>query len=295
MNITTILNQYTARINHKLESLFINNFGPPKLHSAIKYALLNGGKRLRPTLVYIVGETFGADLETLDNPACAIELIHAYSLIHDDLPAMDNADLRRGLPSCHKAFDEATAILAGDALLPLAFELLSEKQIAFTTSATVLRMIAELSIASGAHGMVGGQILDLFAGNEVMTVTHLETIYYKKTSALLAAAAKLGALAANCTKTNDLNVLENYAVNLGLAFQIQDDILDIEGKTEVTGKKQGKDAEINKITYPALTGIDAAKNKIDLLIEEAIDKLTLLENNTTLLRDFALFMRERNY
>lgn len=295
MNITTILNQYTARINHKLENLFINNFGPPKLHSAIKYALLNGGKRLRPTLVYIVGETFGADLETLDNPACAIELIHAYSLIHDDLPAMDNADLRRGLPSCHKAFDEATAILAGDALLPLAFELLSEKQIAFTAPATVLRMIAELSIASGAHGMVGGQILDLFAGNEVMTVAHLETIYYKKTSALLAAAVKLGALAANCTKTNDLNVLENYAVNLGLAFQIQDDILDIEGKTEVTGKKQGKDAEINKITYPALTGLDAAKNKIDSLIEEAIDKLTLLENNTTLLRDFALFMRERNY
>lgn len=263
-----------------------------ELLEAIRYSVLNGGKRIRPLLVYVFGEALGAKTHELDVPAAAIELIHCYSLIHDDLPAMDNDDLRRGKPSCHKAFSEATAILAGDALQSLAFELLSdERRNSSFTSAQQIKMIQILAKASGIMGMVGGQSLDISLSNKqfsnkhisnkqvsnkhilqnpTMTLDLLKTLHQKKTAALIQASVQLAALVSGCQNTKILALLQNYAENLGLAFQVQDDILDVEGSAEILGKNIGQDAALQKFTFTEVLGLKGSKIYMQELYKEAL-------------------------
>lgn len=234
-----------------------------RLAEAMAYATLGGGKRMRPLLVYATGTALGADESTLDIPAAAVELIHAYSLVHDDLPAMDDDALRRGKPTVHIAFDEATAILAGDGLLTLAFELLTE---ASTAPATTLAMIRTLGKAAGMQGMVAGQTIDLASVGTTLNADALRRMHAAKTGALIRAAVALGALAANANATTR-EALDDFADALGLAFQIRDDILDVEGDPALIGKTAGKDAAHDKPTYPALLGLDASRALLGELSE----------------------------
>jgi farnesyl diphosphate synthase len=241
-----------------------------RLHAAMRHAVLLGGKRMRPLLVYATGTAFGVDEASLDAPAVAVELIHAYSLVHDDLPAMDNDALRRGQPTVHVAFDEATAILAGDALQSLAFALLADTDVEAETRVAMLR---ELAVAAGAQGMCGGQALDLAAtGAEGTTLESLERLHALKTGALLRAAVRLGAIAAGA-ETAGRERLDAFADALGLAFQIRDDLLDIEGDSATLGKTAGKDAAQAKATFPALLGIDASRRRLQALAETMRDAL----------------------
>ncbi len=255
---------------------------PARLHEAMRYAVLGGGKRMRPLLVYATGMSLGTDPNCLDIPAASVELIHAYSLIHDDLPAMDNDDLRRGRPSCHKAFDEATAILAGDALQSLAFELLASNR-AHPNASIQLEMLKTLAHASGSLGMAGGQCLDLESEGKTLNLESLENIHRLKTGALIRASVRLGALTAGCEDEDVLMLLDEFAAYLGLAFQIQDDVLDVIGDTEQIGKLTGSDANLEKNTYPALLGLDEAKAQIDELHMCACDILHALPVQTPLL------------
>lgn len=261
------------------------------LHQAMQYACLNGGKRLRPLLVYATGLAFDAPLSTLDIPTCAVEAIHAYSLIHDDLPAMDNSDLRRGKPTCHKAFDEATAILAGDALQALAFHLLFQTDI--FTDAQQARMAKTLGQA--AMAMVDGQALDLYATDQTLTQAALDNIHKGKTGALIRASVLLGAIAANVQDEATLLGLDTFATHIGLAFQIQDDILDVTASTEALGKPQGQDATLNKNTYPDIIGLAASQARAHALIEASIDALRPLSLETSLLADLAWYVVKRTH
>jgi len=277
-------NRHT-RINKILNKYLTNLSGSDNLCQAMHYSVTNGGKRLRPLLVYIVGQMYGAPIKSLDAPACAIELIHCFSLIHDDLPAMDNDDLRRGKPTCHKAFNEATAILAGDALSILAFQVINQSK-ALKPEQIVL-MSQVLALASGACGIAGGQDLDIeFTNNKKLKLTpeKLEVMYQLKTGALLSAAVKLGAIAANITDVREIKYLEKFAQNIGLAFQIQDDILNIESNAAKLGKNTGTDAKANKITYPALIGIKKAKIKLEDLWLQADKNLQKLSAEAKLLQ-----------
>lgn len=269
--------------HERLENLFqqylINPDYPAKdLQSAMAYGVQNGGKRIRPLLVYAVGQVFNTSGENLDAAACSIELIHSYSLIHDDLPAMDNSDLRRGKPSCHKAFNEATAILAGDALQPLAFEILANHPSTLTAQQRI-EMISVLTQAAGIAGMAGGQALDMQGVN---TLEDLNNMYQLKTGALLNASVRLGLIASNIDDTNIINSLNIYIQNIGLAFQIQDDLLDIQNNSEVTGKPQGLDQQNNKITYPMLLGINKTEDYITTLFTEALTAIEDIKNNSIL-------------
>ena len=247
---------------------------PRRLHEAMRYAVLNGGKRVRAILVYTAGAAVGAVDEWLDRPAAAVELIHAYSLVHDDLPAMDDDELRRGLPSCHKAFDEATALLAGDALQTLAFHVLAGQ---VDPRATGTRdMIHALGQASGSGGMAGGQAIDLAAVGKTLDLAELENMHLHKTGALIRASVKLGALANPEVDDTALQSLDRYARCVGLAFQIRDDVLDVEGDTGTLGKQQGADEARNKPTYPALLGLSQAKQKARELHHEAVSCLDAL-------------------
>lgn len=234
------------------------------LHQAMRYAVLGGGKRLRATLTYGTGELFSASGSTLDTCAAAIELVHAYSLIHDDLPAMDNDDMRHGQPSCHRAFGEAIAILAGDALQSLAFEWL-----AMECAERSLAMIHVLAQAIGAQGMVDGQALDV-AENRISSLEALEAMHQKKTGALMVASVQLGMLAGHSPDLQQSNALITFASKLGLAFQIWDDILNVEGSTAVLGKTQGSDAAHHKATYPALLGLEGSRQRARDLHDEAL-------------------------
>ncbi|ECZ7896423.1 (2E,6E)-farnesyl diphosphate synthase [Salmonella enterica subsp. enterica serovar Derby] len=240
---------------------------------AMQYGALLGGKRLRPFLVYATGQMFGVSTATLDAPAAAVECIHAYSLIHDDLPAMDDDDLRRGLPTCHIKFGEANAILAGDALQTLAFAIISDAPMPEVADRDRIAMIAELANASGIAGMCGGQALDLAAEGQRITLDALERIHRHKTGALIRAAVRLGALSAGDKGRNTLPILDRYAESIGLAFQVQDDILDVVGDTATLGKRQGADQQLGKSTYPALLGLEQARNKARDLIEDACQSL----------------------
>jgi len=253
------------RLKHWLPDI---NKSPIQLHKAMHYSALSGGKRLRPLLVYTTGECFGAAIENLDVPAVAIELIHCYSLIHDDLPAMDNDDLRRGQPTCHKVYGEATAILVGDALQSLAFYLLACQQNQLQPYYQ-LQMIETLAHTIGSDGMAGGQQMDLHAEGKKLPAAEIEKIYSMKTAALIRASIRLGALAAECEDFHTLQILDQFANDLGLAFQIQDDILDIEGDTQLIGKQSGADAVLEKATYPASTSIAEAKRRIEYLKHNA--------------------------
>lgn len=267
---------------------------PQHLHEAIRYAVLGDGKRIRPVLVYATGETFGLELNTLDGPACAVEMIHAYSLIHDDLPAMDNDDLRRGRPTCHMAFDEATAILAGDALQALAFHVLAHDDGIKIDSDQRVRMIDILAQASGSRGMAGGQAIDLASVGKNLNIAELENMHIHKTGALIRASVELGALAKQDIDETSFNNVSHYAKCIGLAFQIQDDILDIESDTETLGKPQGSDIERNKPTYPNLLGLSGAKQAAKQLLDEALDSLSEFDQQADPLRWIATYIVQRN-
>ncbi|PVZ87355.1 (2E,6E)-farnesyl diphosphate synthase [Serratia sp. S1B] len=265
--------------------------------AAMRHGTLLGGKRLRPFLVYVTGQMFGLSLDNLDAPAAAVECIHAYSLIHDDLPAMDDDDLRRGQPTCHIKFGEANAILAGDALQTLAFSILADAPMPDVLLQDRLAMISELANASGVAGMCGGQSLDLEAEGKQIDLLALEQIHRHKTGALIRAAVRLGALAAGESGRAALPQLDRYAAAIGLAFQVQDDILDVVGETEKIGKRQGSDQQLGKSTYPALLGLDSAKLKAWDLYQEALTALEALaakNYDTAPLRALANFIIERD-
>jgi geranylgeranyl pyrophosphate synthase len=266
---------------------------PSQLHTAMRYAVLDGGKRIRPTLVYASGRATDATQNALDAPACAVELIHAYSLVHDDLPAMDDDDLRRGKPSCHRAFGEANAILAGDALQSLAFQVLAQNNSPETDARTQLEMIRTLALASGSRGMVGGQALDLAATGQQLNIAELENMHIHKTGALIRASVVLGALCGNNVDSAQLGDLDHYAKCIGLAFQIRDDILDVEGETETLGKHTGMDEHREKSTYPALIGLDAARQRARELHAEAMDSLAGFDEQADPLRWISTYIIER--
>ena len=267
---------------------------PEKLHEAMRYSVLSDGKRIRPVLLYATGEAFGIDLSALDGPACAVEVIHAYSLIHDDLPAMDDDDLRRGRPTCHKAYDDATAILAGDALQALSFHILANDPAIKVNDKQRLAMIETLAIASGSRGMAGGQAIDLASVGKSLTIAELENMHIHKTGALIRASAELGALAVEGVDPELLARISQYAKCIGLAFQIKDDILDIEADTETLGKPQGSDIAMNKPTYPNLLGMDGAKKAADDLYNEALESLEIFDTQADMLRSIADYIVNRN-
>lgn len=268
---------------------------PEKLHEAMRYAVINGGKRVRPTLVYAIGKALGIAPERLDGPACAIELIHAYSLVHDDLPSMDDDDLRRGQPTCHRQFDEATAILAGDALQTLAFHVLCKDESMQCSDSQRLEMVARLAIATGSRGMAGGQALDLASEGQALDLVQLENIHIHKTGALIRACAHLALIGAPETAAAEAKRLIHFAEYIGLAFQIQDDILDVEGDTEVLGKTGGKDADQGKATYPGLLGLTDARHKAQSLIEQAVSEISSFDDRADPLRWIARYIIDRNY
>lgn len=267
------------------------------LVEAMQYGALLGGKRLRPFLVYATGDMFGVSRATLDAPAAAVECIHAYSLMHDDLPAMDDDDLRRGQPTCHIKFGEANAILAGDALQTLAFSILSDAPMPEVPDRDRLAMISELAQASGIAGMCGGQALDLEAEGHQVDLTSLERIHRHKTGALIRAAVRMGALSAGEAGRRALPALDRYAENIGLSFQVQDDILDVVGDTATLGKRQGADQQLGKSTYPALLGLEQARKKAFDLITDARRSLTELAAqslDTTALEALANYIIQRD-
>ncbi|MEX3019076.1 (2E,6E)-farnesyl diphosphate synthase [Kluyvera sp. STS39-E] len=263
------------------------------LVNAMQYGALLGGKRLRPFLVYATGKMFGVSTVTLDAPAAAVECIHAYSLMHDDLPAMDDDDLRRGQPTCHIKFGEASAILAGDALQTLAFSILSDAPMTEVSDRDRLAMLSELASASGVAGMCGGQALDLEAEGQQVNLEMLERIHRHKTGALIRSAVRLGALSAGEQGRRALPLLDKYAESIGLAFQVQDDILDVVGDTATLGKRQGADQQLGKSTYPALLGLEQARKKASDLIADAhqsLNELAAQSLDTTALEALANYI-----
>ncbi|OOG39294.1 farnesyl diphosphate synthase [Rhodanobacter sp. C05] len=267
---------------------------PAELHHAMRYAVLGGGKRLRPLLVYAAAHALGEDGVSLDAAACAVELIHAYSLVHDDLPAMDDDALRRGRPTCHIVYGEAMAILAGDALQALAFEILANDTTGHVDAATAIGMLHALGRACGAEGMAGGQALDLAAVGRKLTLAELEHMHACKTGALIRASVQLGALAAG-TDTATLQALDRYADAIGLAFQVRDDILDVEGESAVIGKTAGKDAAADKPTFPSIIGLDASRARLAELTATALAAIKPLGERGVLLQELAHYAAHRAY
>ncbi|AOU98581.1 geranyl transferase [Acidihalobacter yilgarnensis] len=266
---------------------------PVRLHEAMRYAALDGGKRIRPLLVYAAGHALDVSAERLDGAATAVELIHVYSLIHDDLPAMDDDDLRRGKATCHCAFDEATAILAGDAMQALAFHILAADPDLTGDASARLSMIDMLAQAAGSRGMAGGQAIDLDAVGRELSLAELENMHIHKTGALIRASVRLGALGTNTAAADTLDRLDHYAKCVGLAFQIRDDILDVEGETETLGKTQGADIARGKPTFPSLLGMSEAKARTHALCQDALDALTPLPASAEPLRWIARFIVNR--
>jgi len=288
------LGGYQARVQAVLDSVLpAAEVIPQRLHAAQRYAVLGGGKRLRPLLVYCTGEALGVAASALDAPAAAVELIHSYSLVHDDLPAMDDDDLRRGQPTTHRAFDEATAILAGDALQVLAFSLLARDRAAGVSYEARLKMIQILADASGTAGMAGGQSLDLAAVGSNLDLEELEAMHRLKTGALIRASVLMAAACAPDLTTAGWEALDAYSQDIGLAFQIQDDILDVEGSTEDLGKTIGADAARAKPTYPSVLGLEAAKVRARELERRACDRLALFDGRAKVLAWLASYVVDR--
>ena len=293
------IESYRNRIEQVLDRcLELPDAGTERLREAIRYSTLGGGKRLRPALVYLVGESLGAPLTNLDAPAAAVELIHVYSLVHDDLPAMDDDDLRRGRPTCHRAYDEATAILVGDALQALAFSVLADEMLGNVPPATRLAMIRTLAFAAGTAGMAGGQAVDLAAVGQTLSVEAVENMHRRKTGALITGSVLLGALGAgidsgSAHSASDWRALRLFGDEIGLAFQIQDDILDVEGDAAVLGKTTGADAALSKPTYPSTVGLPAARDRARGIRERAIAALTPLGPRTAPLVELANFVVSR--
>ncbi|WP_366300623.1 (2E,6E)-farnesyl diphosphate synthase [Pseudomonas atacamensis] len=283
-----------ARVNAALETLF--NAPLPelaRLYEAMRYSVMNGGKRVRPLLAYAACEALGGQAEQASGAACAVELIHAYSLVHDDLPAMDDDDLRRGQPTTHKKFDEACAILAGDGLQSLAFSALLDPRLSDCSSDIRLQMVTALAHAAGPAGMVGGQAIDLGSVGVKLDQTALEQMHRHKTGALIEVSVRLGALASGHAQPDQLQALQTYAQAIGLAFQVQDDILDVESDTATLGKRQGADIARDKPTYPALLGLDAAKAYALELRDQALQALRPFDAAAEPLRELARYIVER--
>ncbi len=286
--LTDWINDYQTQIESALSAYLVmqdeNVHTSQRLLDAMRYATLNGGKRLRALLVLATGTALGCQPEQLMAPACAVEFIHAYSLVHDDMPVMDNDDLRRGKPTCHKAYDDATALLVGDALQSLAFEVLCTSPL---LPAQQIQMVQALAQASGVMGMAGGQALDLEAVGRTLHVEQLQNMHELKTGALIRASVKLGALAAEDCSSQNIQQLDRYAHAIGLAFQVQDDVLDVIMDTETLGKTQGADIARHKPTYPSLLGLERAQEKARQLIDSAQDALNTLSYDTHILSELA--------
>lgn len=298
--MSNALKEYLSFCQNRVERALENrlpgeNILPQKLHQAMRYCVLDGGKRMRPMLTYCTGKTLGIAPEALDGAACAVEFIHVYSLIHDDLPAMDDDNLRRGKATCHIAFDEATAILTGDALQALAFEILAHDPSITASAENRLKMITALARASGSQGMVGGQAIDLESVGTTLTLPELENMHIHKTGALIRASVNMATLSKADVDPVIATKLDHYAKCIGLSFQVKDDILDEESDTTTLGKTQGKDKDNDKPTYPALLGMAGAKQKAQELHEKALDSLSIFGKEADLLRDLSLYIIQRNH
>lgn len=298
-----IMLEYQARCNNFLESYFksllansntqASSFSYTKLLEGMHYAVTNGGKRIRPLLVYAATKAANPNINAndIDHTAAAIECIHCYSLVHDDLPVMDDDDLRRGKPTCHKKYDEATAILIGDALQAEAFKIISLLE---HSAEVKIKLLNTISSAASANGLVGGQALDLSATDNTISLENLQTIHQLKTGALISASVQAGAILAGAN-AQTYEALTNFSQAIGLAFQVQDDIIDLESSTSTLGKQQGADEALNKSTYPKLMGMNEAKVFLNSLLKEADECLDLLGDNAEFLRTIALFITQRNF
>jgi len=292
----TRLDAYRQRVDNALDRYLPCNDPPEhQLASAIRYSVMGGGKRIRPAMVYAAGEAMGVNNDVLDIPACAVEMIHAYSLIHDDLPAMDDDDLRRGRPTCHKAFDEATAILAGDALQALAYEILAKDDHDEVTAEHRIMMLSMLTEASGAHGMAGGQAVDLASVGRRLSLEQLEHMHQLKTGALIRASVLLGGMCKTEISEQEISILDEYSRCIGLSFQIQDDILDVVGDTETLGKPQGSDQAQDKPTFPAIIGLDESYKLAQQQHDKAMIILEPLDKRADSLRELSAYIVERDY
>ncbi|MBF0265313.1 MAG: polyprenyl synthetase family protein [Gammaproteobacteria bacterium] len=292
-----LLDSYRQRFEDKLHFFLpLSSTIPSRLHEAMRYSSVDAGKRIRPFLVYATGKALDVPIEQLDYPAVAIELIHNYSLVHDDMPAMDDDELRRGKPTCHLHYDEATALLVGDALQSQAFEVLSSA--GNIAAEKLVKIIHLLAVASGSKGMAGGQAIDLDSVGERLNFSSLQQMHELKTGALIRASVKMATVLADNTKikVDDYqNKLENYAKCLGLAFQIQDDVLDIESDTQTLGKPQGSDQAHNKPTYPSLIGLEESKNMAKKMVADALDNIKEFDHHADPLRWLAEYVVQRNY
>ncbi|MEX1032318.1 MAG: (2E,6E)-farnesyl diphosphate synthase [Cellvibrionaceae bacterium] len=291
-SIVDYLRQYHERSEKALErQVAILDTASPRLLEAMRYGLFGKGKRIRPILAYAGADAVAETSPAVDAVACAVECIHAYSLIHDDLPAMDNDKLRRGQPTCHIAFDEATAILAGDGLQALAFQILAQAE--GLDPKTTLALIAKLAAAAGSCGMVAGQAMDLAAVSQQLSLPTLETIHRFKTGALIQASVVMGAVATEKANADQLAALDQYAKCIGLAFQVQDDILDVTGNTAVMGKQQGADALLDKPNYVSLLGLEEATRKARELHDFAISALSDFDQRADPLRQLSAYIVDR--
>lgn len=294
--LNEFLEEHRSRVDQALDRwLPDSEQSPSRLHQAMRHSTLGGGKRLRPILVYATGYAVGLDPKQLDAAACAVELIHTYSLVHDDLPSMDNDDLRRGLPTCHRAFDEATAVLVGDALQVLAFEILACDKTMVISSDQRIRLITELATASGTRGMAGGQAIDLGAMGNILNIEQLEQMHRMKTGALITASVRMGAIPQAGLSATLLDALTGFADRIGLAFQIRDDILDEEGDALIIGKNPGSDRARDKPTYTSMLGIEEARNRALRLHEEAIQMLSDAGPRADILRAISQYIVERSH
>ena len=285
---------YSQQVDAQLERILPPASGPAeRLFAAMRYSVFNGGKRLRPALCFAAADAIGNSNTNTAKVAAAVEMIHAYSLIHDDLPAMDNDDLRRGKPTCHIQFDEATAILAGDALQSLAFQQLTE--LTDISSDSKVELLSMLASYSGCSGMAAGQAIDLAATGQILNIDQLDTMHRHKTGALIEASVMMGAITAGGASQAQLSALRDFAHAIGLAFQVQDDILDVESSTEQLGKQQGSDAANNKSTYTSLLGLERARNQAASLYQQSIDSLEVFADRAEPLRQLASFIVNRAY
>jgi farnesyl diphosphate synthase len=291
-----LLEHWQARIERELAArLPLATARPTRLHEALRYAALGTGKRVRPVLVYATANALGIAEANVDGVACAVELIHAYSLVHDDLPAMDDDDLRRGRPTCHKAFDEATAILVGDALQVLAFETLASGPGLPSDAAVRLELVRLLAIASGTGGMAGGQALDLAAVGRCLSLAEVEEMHERKTGALIHAAVMMAAACAERRSEAAVQALDEFARSIGLAFQIQDDLLDIEGDPTLLGKATGSDSAHDKATYPSSVGVETARRRMHELHARALAALAVLGSRAASLASASDWLVLRKY
>ena len=294
-DLPTYLQQCQEKVDARLAHWLVKQPSvSDHLAEAMHYAIFNGGKRIRPILVFAAAEALGADKNQAIDAACALEMVHAYSLVHDDLPAMDNDDLRRGKPTCHIAFDEATAILAGDSLQCFAFEVLTESDLPAMSDNIKLSMIRTLAKASGTIGMAGGQALDLASEGKKLTLEELETVHRHKTGCLIRASVAMGGMIAQGNK-QQMQALDLYADAIGLAFQVQDDILDIISDTETLGKQQGADIALNKATYPHILGLENAKQLAQALNQKAQNALASFDEKASPLRTLANYIVSRSH